>query len=307
MSDSDTTATSNLDLSEYRLWLIDEWDFAESTADQYVSAARNLEQYATGLNASLDTYREWLEWLIENNYRPSTVNEYHTKAARYLDFIEAEFNPERARKVLPDHDPEALPEPLTREQVRAMRKACEHFEELAVLVLLYHTALRNSELRQLTWADVRRKKRDLVVERKKKDGWARDTLPLYDDQLKVIDLLQEARTDDNPYLFPARADAKGIGGGKRPIADEGHCSGGHIAGIVHDLAERGGVERHVWPHLFRHTRLTHMLEDGRSVSEVNQWADHAKMETTLRYARLTGEAKRDITGADSSAIFEEDT
>jgi len=39
---------------------------------------------------------------------------------------------------------------------------------------------------------------------------------------------------------------------------------------------------------------------------VNQWFDHDKFETTLRYARLTGSALREEAGADSSGVFTTD-
>jgi len=149
-----------------------------------------------------------------------------------------------------------LPEPLTRDQVRRMRESAVTPEEEAVVVVLYHTGLRNSELRELTWEDIGWEKQELAVRRRKKKGWARDTLPLYDDQIQALRALQEWRTDDNPHLFPARRGPLGIGATARPVRSEGAMSGDTVCDRISAVADRAGIERDVWPHLFRHTRAT---------------------------------------------------
>jgi len=297
-------SVSDYPLADYDQWLHEEWRYTENTAAQYLSAARNLRRFLEGDDVTIITYREWLEWLQDSGYAPSSVNEYHVKCQRYLDFLDVGFDPGRALGVLPDEDADGLPDPLEREHLRAMREVAETPEEEALVVLLYHTGLRNSELRELTWRDVDFQKGDLSVQRRKKRGWARDTLPLYDDQLSLLEDVRDWRDDDNSHIFPARESPKGIGARECPIAPEGSLSATTVNRYLRNLANEGRVARHIWAHLFRHTRATHMLEDGESVDYVNQWMDHEKMETTLQYARLTGESLRKNEVGDSSTTFE---
>jgi len=296
-------SVSDHPLPDYAQYLHEERRYTEATASQYLSTARNLQRFLDGSTPTLTTYREWLEWLQDNGYAPSSVNEYHTKCRRYLDFLDVDFDPQRALGALPDEDADGLPDPLDRDDLRAMREAADTPEDKALVVLLYHTGLRNSEFRELTWDDVDFRTGDLSVHRRKKRGWARDTLPLYDDQLGVLDDLRDWRDDDNPHLFPARENPKGIGAQVCPIASDGSLSADTVNRYLRNLADEAGVHRHIWAHLFRHTRATHMLEDGESVDYVNQWMDHNKMETTLRYARLTGEGLRKNDVGDSGSVF----
>lgn len=53
------------------------------------------------------------------------------------------------------------------------------------------------------------------------------------------------------------------------------------------LARRAGIERHVTPHQFRHGLATELLEQGRSLDEIQRLLGHASVETTRRYARTT--------------------
>lgn len=46
------------------------------------------------------------------------------------------------------------------------------------------------------------------------------------------------------------------------------------------------------PHLFRHSRAMHLYQRGMDLTLISQWLGHAKMETTLIYAKADTEQKR---------------
>lgn len=317
MSDATPTARStdgdalprpdDEDLEAYRSWLAAEERYKPDTIDQYLSAARNYTQFleARDRSVSLESYRAWLEHLVDT-LKPSSVNTYHAMACKFYDWLDVDVDPSRAAGTLPNYDPDALPDPLSREQVRAMHEAARTPEERYVVIVLYHTALRNSEFRDLQWDDIDWSKRELSVRRRKKKGWGRDTLPLFDAQMTVLEDLRAWREDDNPYLLPKSSGTVSPGSTALAIEPDGKRSDGGLQNRVGAIARAAGIDRHVWPHLFRHTRLTHMLEEGKDLTEVNEWADHEKMETTMRYARLTGATLRDVGGADTSYVFQDD-
>lgn len=325
-------------LDDYRDHLETEHRYVNSTVKCYLSAARSLRKHVGPGEIDLDSYKSWLQTMIQNGKAPSTVNKYHSYAATFLTYLDVDFDPDRAQGELPDYDPNALPEPLTKDQVRAMRAAADNPEDELVVTLLYHTGLRNIELRDLLWDDIDWERGDLRVRRRKKRGWGRDTLPLYEDQLKTLQRWKDARDDSNPRVFPAKTGPQGIYATevkiieekpcpncdlKHPVPDVlemgecpscgfelpkepwGACSGTHINNRVKQLATDAGIDRKVYPHLFRHTRATHMLEDGEELEFVNQWLAHDSWDTTLRYARMTGKTLRDHKSSDSSGVFEE--
>ena len=292
------------DMSDYRDWLEETQGYVDSTVNQYVTVARSLVDFLGTKRLTEERYRDWIQHLKETEMAASSVKTYYRISRRYLVYESVNFDPGVVRGEIPDSDPNSLPEPLTQDQVRQIRDACEDAEEEALIVVLYHTGLRNSEVRALTWGDVDWQKKELTVSRRKKKGWGRDTLPLYDDQLSVLEALRDLRSDDNPHIFPAYKTPQGVGATYTEPAAEGFMSGSTVRNRVQDVVDRSEVDRPVWPHLFRHTRATHLLENGEDATYVNQFLDHEKMETTLRYARLTGETLRESEAADSGDVFE---
>jgi len=70
---------------------------------------------------------------------------------------------------------------------------------------------------------------------------------------------------------------------------------------VRDLMSRYGaaaregcaeVPEKVYPHLWRHSRATHLYQHGMDLTLVSQWLGHAQLETTLVYAHADTEHKR---------------
>lgn len=303
---STTTEQETSELEGYRQWLEEEERYTGSTIDSYVSAARSFDSFLDDREPDLELHREWIADMVATGKASSTINVYHSYVCKYVDFLGAEYDPSRAAGKLPDYDPEEIPDPLTREEIREMGLAAGNPEERYIVVLLYHTALRNVEFREITWDDIDWEKHELSIRRRKKKGWGRDTLPLFEMHMEVLEDLREWRDDGNPYLLPASTGTVSPGSSELNYKDNGQRSDRGLSNRIKSIAKRAGIERDVWPHLFRHTRLTHMLEEGRSITEVNEWADHDKIETTMRYARLTGETLREASGADSSWVFKED-
>lgn len=291
-------------LTGYKQWLDERERFKTETIEQYCSPARRLQRFVTEGELTLGNYRDWIQAMQEEGLASSTINTYHAQAKKYLQYLDVDFSPGHAVGELPDYDPDSLPDPLSPDDVRAIRGGCENPEEMAVVVLLYHTALRNSELRSIKWEHVDTGAEELTVMRRKKKGWGRDTLPLYEDQLSTIEGLREWRDDDNPYLFPARGGPQAPGATVALPESEGKMSDSTLRNRVNAIVDRSTVDRDVWPHLFRHTRATHMLRESGDLDYVNQWCDHDNYETTLRYARLSGDNLRREGTADSGDIFD---
>lgn len=55
--------------------------------------------------------------------------------------------------------------------------------------------------------------------------------------------------------------------------------------MVQAIAKAAGIPRRVSPHLFRHSKATHLLEDGMRKDFLQPFLGHNKPETTERYVR----------------------
>lgn len=146
----------------------------------------------------------------------------------------------------------------------------------AILELLYATALRNKELRELEIDAVDLSRGELFVARGKGNKSRR--LPVGEEALAWIET----------YLLKARPDlARAHSGKVLFLSFRGHMlDRANLATIVRRHVKACGLEKRVTPHVLRHACVTHMLCRGASVRHVQLILGHAGLNSTQKYLRL---------------------
>ena len=203
--------------------------------------------------------KRFLLWAIENEY--STIPE---KKVRALKPPSKDTVTKKASDL------------LTPEEITAIILACKRSEDRALIMFLYEGGFRIGEVAQMTWGDLTFSNGGVAISIKFKTAFSRHIRAYMSTQ----------------YLQNWKADYPGTPEGSAPvfINNRGktfiHAT---IAKRIQRIVQRAGITKHVTPHLFRHSRITHMINDGvqESVIKMMMWGT---VNTTMfeTYAHLTG-------------------
>jgi site-specific recombinase XerD len=140
--------------------------------------------------------------------------------------------------------------------------------------LLFATGMRVGEVSSLNLADFVMAESFFRV--KGKGG--RDRLAfVVDEQTLRIQrehyALRRSRCSESPALFLNSA-------GNR-LSTQG------IANVISQFRKDAGIERHITPHMLRHTVATLLLRNGVDIRVVQEFLGHASIATTQRYTHIT--------------------
>ena len=163
-----------------------------------------------------------------------------------------------------------LPRVLSQEEVKALIEVTQNPKHRCILMLLYSSGLRLSELINLRWKDFDIERKQLFVDGGK-GGKDRVTLLSED----AYAFTQHYRTIYNPrdLLFEGPD-------GKR-------YSGRSVNKIVHRSATMAGIRKSVSPHTLRHSFATHLLEQKVDIRYIQVLMGHESSKTTERYTHVT--------------------
>jgi site-specific recombinase XerD len=223
-----------------------------------------------GLN-ELRTYQAYL--LRERKLTPGTV--VNQVAALRFFFVKT-LKRHQFRDFLPyPQDGRRLPTVLSREEVSRLIDAAGNLFRRTLLMTLYGTGMRRSELVHLKVGDIDSQRMIIrvVAGKRSKD---RD-LPL---SPALLETLREYWRWRKPklYLFPTRTLGRRF---DQPISDKTvwiACS---------EASRRAGIHKRVTPHTLRHSWATHLLEAGADLRTIQVLLGHGDLETTAQYLHLS--------------------
>src|SRR5215469_2974634 len=168
-----------------------------------------------------------------------------------------------------------LPTILSLEEVTRLINAAGNLQQRALLMTLYGTGMRRTEVSLLRVKDVDSQRMMIRVERGK-GGDGRD-IPL---SPALLETLREYWRWKKPrtYLFPSGTHKRGP---DRPISDK------TVWYACTEAARYARIKKHVTPHTLRHSWATHLLEAGTDLRTIQVLLGHVDLETTARYLHLS--------------------
>ena len=249
----------------------------KGTLYNYTADLRNFfQKVAKPVNSvEASDVRLYLAWYkTSRNVKDSTLDRIRIALKGFFTWCVDEDiikkNPLRHVQPIRCADPERLP--MTALELEKVRNACRSLREKALVDFLYSTAARVSELSNLDIRHVNLTDHTVRIEHGKGDK-GRTTFLNAEAEISLRAYL-DSRTDDCPALFVNKYGSKRRMH-KRSIEDE-------ICRIV----SRCDLSVHVTPHIFRHTAASLALQRGMPIEQVQKFLGHARIQTTLRYAKI---------------------
>jgi len=183
--------------------------------------------------------KRFVLWLIENGY--SSMPEKKVRAIRSPAY---------------DTMTKTVADLLTEEEIRAMIKAAKTPKDQALIALLYEGGFRIGELANLTWGEMIFTDWNLQVNTNEKTGKPR-YIPLVLSR-PYMAAWRNAYPGDptgNSFVFVTNIRHE-------PIQYQG------VVKQLRIIAKNAGVTKHITPHVFRHSRITHLIQQGMNESTI---------------------------------------
>lgn len=218
--------------------------------------------------------RLFLNWYKETHHVQNSTLEHH-RLVLYA-FYEWLMNEELARRnpvrqIRPIRCEDNPRLPMTALELEMVRGACVTLREKAMVDFLYSTAARVTEFCNCKRCDVNLIDHTVRIEHGKGDK-ARTTFINAKSEISLRAYLH-SRSDASDALFVTSC-APYRKMSKKAVENE-----------IKRIVSRCSLSVHVTPHIFRHTAASLALQRGMPIEQVQRFLGHARIQTTLRYAK----------------------
>jgi integrase/recombinase XerC len=229
---------------------------------------------------------DWHGALAKSKRAYSTNNQKRAALRKFLDYLdrfEESDHPARLLRALdrlevpgdkkPKREPYSLEEvTLTRLLARAGIHALTGGRDVGILHFMWATGVRRAEVASMLFDNVDLEERVATVVGK----GDKERLVVFDEECRrSLDIWLQVRDESWPTREGVTTFFIDING--YPLKPQ------NVSTIVRTCVEEAGLKGQVWPHLFRHTALTRLLDNGIPIQDVAKLAGHANINTTARY------------------------
>ena len=257
----------------------------EDDLRMFESFFKNKDSQVSWESVDSDLIRDWLESMMDSGHTATSVNRRLSALRSLFRFALSRHLVEKdpAHVIVGPKNSKPLPAFVREQDMNRLLDGEEmwqdNFEDLrarTIIILLYHTGVRVSEL---TGMDV-------------------SSLDMYDSYIKVrgkgnkermVPFGEELKAGLEKYLV-ARESFAGMKDGPLFVDDRlRRMSPDQVRAIVKNNLSKVTTQKKRSPHVLRHSFATAMLNNGAGIESVKKLLGHAKISTTEIYTHTTFE------------------
>jgi len=250
-------------------------NYSQATVQTYIDAIR---RFAEHFHRSPDhlgalEIREYQLHLYQRKLHPRTIR-VQTAALRFF------YRKVLHRRLSSDDLPlpkllrRQIPIVLSPEEVTRLISAAPNLRYRTILMTLYSTGMRRSELCHLRPEDID-KERMIVRIRQGKGGKDRE-VPLSPKLLEQLRTYYRSVKVRNGWIFPSLQTRRS----DQPITQKA------VWHACREATRRAGITKAVHPHTLRHSFATHLFDSGAELPVIQTLLGHADPRDTMIYLHL---------------------
>jgi integrase/recombinase XerD len=267
-------------VTQLRKRVLDELErrnYSKATADAYISAIWRFTKYfhrSPDQLGPVQVCQYQLHLVQECKLHPRTVM-VQTAALRFLFLKVLKRRFSRDDLPLPRTLRRQIPVVLSRDEVARLIAAAGNLRHRTILMTLYSTGMRRSELCHLRPEDID-KERMVIRIRQGKGGKDRE-VPLSPKLLDQLRIYYRSVRRRNGWLFPSQQMRRP----DQPITSKA------VWHACREATRRAGIAKAVHPHTLRHSFATHLLDSGAELPVIQVLLGHADPRDTMIYLHLS--------------------
>ena len=208
--------------------------------------------------------KEHIGWMYEKDYSYSHIVNSSLGLEHYTRFkgnIVKLARPKKPKRLIKDV--------LTEAEVSRMIEVAKNVRERAIVACLAYTGARNNELCNLRVDDVNLGTNEITIcDGKNRQDGVVNIAPECTNVL--IDYLRLYPREKGDFLFTT-------------LRHKNQMCPSDIRKLIRILKRRAKIERRVYPHLFRHSLATNLMNRGASLMMIQQQLRHRFIESTMIY------------------------
>ena len=259
-------------------------NYSANTIRRYIDVVEGLARYFNRRpdRLGLEHIRQYQAHLFRDRKLAANTVAQRVAALRFFYIKTLGRNWKLERAPYPKR-PRQLPNILSAQEVARLIEAARNPFYRTIVMTLYGTGVRRSELTQLRIQDID-SARMVVHVRGGKGRKDRDVMLSQQLLVNLREHVRRLRRRPAQWLFP---------GGKWHTSDDPITSNVPWLACSH-AAERAGVTKPAHPHILRHCFATHLLEAGADLRTIQILLGHRDLEQTARYLHLSAQRLNDV-------------